>query len=915
MPRLLLVAALVASLMAGARPCAAADRVLWQWSAPGGMAAWEANAEVKGLRDGDAAMEFRTVGSDPILSLRERLDVTTSPWQALEVELAADRAGDVVIFWTGTDKGAYGGFSQDKTATFVVKGDGAMRTYRSYPFWTGEGRITKLRFDPYPDATFRVRAIRLVQVGPPTSQGTVVHPGRPGAFAILDGITASNRVDAALLRMEYGTGMALAAVEPINCETTGYVSVRLRSTRVRRASILFATDDSTGLGELGFPVEPDGKWHTVNVDMLGSSGWKGRAVVLGIRPGSAGGDSLEVGDLRPSAQPRGPAEIRILSLGIAEALPRVGELLTISARIANTGGTPVAIKAIHLGLPGGAAVVSGPVGAGTDPIRFGQEQTVTWRVRFKLAGLVKPTVSCLPATGPAVTASCVETITPRPRVARSSTIPAPVPVKPVMDVGIYYFPGWRGPSSWSPITRFPERRPVLGWYREGEPSVADWQVKWAVEHGVTFFAYDWYWSQGSRSLEHALHDGLFKARFGNRIKFCLLWANHNGEKTSSHDDMLAVNRYWLAHYFRRPDYYTIDGKPVVIIFTPYRFRADMGSAAVRRSFDAIRAECRVAGLKGIYLIACVGGSVTESAVAAAEGYDAITAYNWPGLNMKAGEKWAPYADLLAPHRQLWEEYAKVSPIPIMTPVSAGWDSRPWHGDSAMVRNDRTPALFQKHLQDARTFIETHPRKALRVALVEAWNELGEGSYVEPHKQYGFGYLDAIRSVFTKAPTSHTDIKPEDVGLSVPQVDMGALARGSWDFRSSLLGWESVMDMETPRQQGGALTSRSIGRDPAFFGPPTQLPASDFRVVKIQIRLSDPSGSFRDSAQLFWGTRSSGTSESASEKADVVADGKWREIIFRVGENVRWRGIITSLRLDPCSRAGVTVQVRKVTIAP
>jgi len=31
---------------------------------------------------------------------------------------------------------------------------------------------------------------------------------------------------------------------------------------------------------------------------------------------------------------------------------------------------------------------------------------------------------------------------------------------------------------------------VLGWYREGDPELADWQIKWAVEHGITFFAYD-----------------------------------------------------------------------------------------------------------------------------------------------------------------------------------------------------------------------------------------------------------------------------------------------------------------------------------------------------------------------------------------------------------------------------------------
>ncbi len=66
------------------------------------------------------------------------------------------------------------------------------------------------------------------------------------------------------------------------------------------------------------------------------------------------------------------------------------------------------------------------------------------------------------------------------------------------EVGAYYFPGWHDASRWQPLQRFPERRPVLGWYREGDPEVADWQIKWAVEHGITFFAYDWYWSRRAR---------------------------------------------------------------------------------------------------------------------------------------------------------------------------------------------------------------------------------------------------------------------------------------------------------------------------------------------------------------------------------------------------------------------------------
>ena len=51
------------------------------------------------------------------------------------------------------------------------------------------------------------------------------------------------------------------------------------------------------------------------------------------------------------------------------------------------------------------------------------------------------------------------------------------------------FPGWPTLEKWNVLDAVPERMPLLGYYREGDPSVMDWQIKWAVEHGIAFFAF------------------------------------------------------------------------------------------------------------------------------------------------------------------------------------------------------------------------------------------------------------------------------------------------------------------------------------------------------------------------------------------------------------------------------------------
>jgi hypothetical protein len=70
------------------------------------------------------------------------------------------------------------------------------------------------------------------------------------------------------------------------------------------------------------------------------------------------------------------------------------------------------------------------------------------------------------------------------------------------------------------------------------------------------------------------------------------------------------------------------------------------------------------------------------------------------------------------------------------------------------------------LAKAKAIIQTFPATELgsRILLLDNWNEWSEGHYLAPHKEYGFGYLDAVREVFSDAPKNHVDLLPRDVGL-------------------------------------------------------------------------------------------------------------------------------------------------------
>ncbi|MCP6406807.1 glycoside hydrolase family 99-like domain-containing protein, partial [Klebsiella pneumoniae] len=86
---------------------------------------------------------------------------------------------------------------------------------------------------------------------------------------------------------------------------------------------------------------------------------------------------------------------------------------------------------------------------------------------------------------------------------------------------------------WEPIRKYPERMPLLGWYREGEDKIIQQQLSWMEQYGITYIAYDWYWDKktGPKSRTYAI-DAYLRNSEQTNVKFALLWANHTGTPQS-----------------------------------------------------------------------------------------------------------------------------------------------------------------------------------------------------------------------------------------------------------------------------------------------------------------------------------------------------------------------------------------------
>jgi lysophospholipase L1-like esterase len=893
----------------------------WEFDRDGDFEGWRPNGDLAELRVQAGVLHARAQGADPILEYQLPLDLAADPWDTIQARLKADRDGEAEFFWSNTNQGRYGGFSQEKSTRFPVRGDHQWRTYIVRPFWHPEGRIRRLRFDLYDAARFEVDWVRVVKAsGVPAERQaefdfkSVLLDWRPEG-----GMALSVTNGCLLAKLEEADGLALAPPVNFDSNDRSYLCVRLAADRGRYATLHFAVADRPGLQSYSFPIQADGKARTYNLDMLSAPNWNGRIVALAIRPSEQVGSVARVEWLKASAAPQGEAELAIRWFGLEGFPARATKPATLAARIANTGGEPATNISARVQLPKGIRLSPEPKAPGL-ALGPGEEATLRWSVVANKPGPVE--ASLLVQAGPdgtstAATGSTHLDFSSVPRGAKRGYVPAPKPVRGPYEVGVYYFPGWQSASQWQPIRGFPERRPVLGWYREGDPEIADWHIKWAVEHGITFFIYDWYWVRGARQLEHALHDGYFKARYRSLLKFCLLWANHNPPGTSSREDCLAVTRYWVDSYFRRPEHMTVDGKPVVVIFSPDRLAQDLGADQVRPVLDAMRAECSHAGLKGLYFAAVVN-SAAEARLASAQGYDAVTGYTWPHLGVPAGEFRAPYAGLLEGYRLQWQHILDTAGIPLLPPVCGGWDSRPWHGENNFVRFDRTPELFRRHLLDARQFLEANSQNPglRKLLIVEAWNEWGEGAYIEPHTEFGFGYLDAIRDALTPASGPHADLAPVDVGRGPYDVAIPPKTATSWDFNQDAEGWHALMNVELGPLTGGCLTMRTLAADPAIVSSPLEIRSADFTKLLLRIRVAPEQGEPRtDHGQVYWSTDRFAESSATGVGFEVVADGKWHELQIDLASNPRWRGKITRLRLDPCEQPGMRLDIDWMRLKP
>lgn len=320
-----------------------------------------------------------------------------------------------------------------------------------------------------------------------------------------------------------------------------------------------------------------------------------------------------------------------------------------------------------------------------------------------------------------------------------------------------------------------DRKPVWGPVNEADPAVMEMEIEQATRHGVNVFIFDWYWFDGRPFMETTLTDGFLKAPNKDKMKFYLMWANHNVE--NYWDTRIAKyggeNIIWrggvdreefekickrnIEMFFKQPNYYKIDGKPVFMIYEVTTFIEGIGG--VDKAIDALkwfRQEVKKAGFPDLELQFTMWNSQFNYS-----GVDAAKASSDSprdafirrlGFNSMSHYQFCHFANVDQDYEKVleevypeWDRLEKEFTIPYYPHISIGWDNSPRTGKSAVTTNN-TPERFEQALRKAKAWVDARP-KLHPLITINSWNEWTETSYLEPDDLYGYGYLEAVKHVF------------------------------------------------------------------------------------------------------------------------------------------------------------------------
>lgn len=296
----------------------------------------------------------------------------------------------------------------------------------------------------------------------------------------------------------------------------------------------------------------------------------------------------------------------------------------------------------------------------------------------------------------------------------------------------------------------------LGYYDLRLPEVRERQAQLAREAGIEGFCYWHYWFAGKRMLNRVFDEVVNNG--SPDFPFCLCWANHSWEAKTwdpAKPNRLLIEQtypgkkdyinhfYTLLPAFKDKRYITVNGKLLFGIFGPI-WMPNMGEMA-----ETWNDLAKKNGLDGFCFFGFAQG---QGAITTAlnPSYDMVVYDAMLDAVFQRNEKFLSHIKakicsmINRPFPVPYDYYTEVAckqflRFPQTVPcIDPNFDHSPRSGVKATIFHDSTPEKWGRFCREIVDLVNERDPEGL--LFIKAWNEWGEGNYLEPDQRFGKSYL-------------------------------------------------------------------------------------------------------------------------------------------------------------------------------
>ena len=304
-----------------------------------------------------------------------------------------------------------------------------------------------------------------------------------------------------------------------------------------------------------------------------------------------------------------------------------------------------------------------------------------------------------------------------------------------------------------------------------------WQANLAKKYGVYGFCYYHYWFKGKKLLEKPAEQMLKNKSID--LPFCFCWANENWSRNwdGGNREIIVKQDYgekkdWEEHFqylltfFKDSRYITVNGKPLLVIYKPdlinsiYEMVSYFKKRIVEEGFPGI---CLAFQFPTYYMDVFYRDDIFDYMIEFEPVFSRNNIVRHSSKKIEIVRKFFG-EKMITKYRnsknQLKHTFAKPHHLSMFF-YDEAWEkilNQKWNNKllpGTFVDWDNTPRnkhgvvysgfTIEKFEDNIKKLVKRAYQENKQMLFINAWNEWGEGAYLEPDERYGYRKLEAIRS--------------------------------------------------------------------------------------------------------------------------------------------------------------------------